>query len=299
MQQNPLPDPSSRVRHIWGIVCGLVACFILAGSLLVANCGQMLSVLFIPFSKKTFREANRWLSDAWCGLVGTVARGFYGTKLIITGEAIPNAENAIVIINHQEMADITYMWMYARQKERLGDLKWFVKNVLKYVPGVGWGMLFLDCLFVKRDWTKDRDSIEQTFSTINDEKLPFWLMLFAEGTRFNHEKVPKSQEIARKKGVEPFQHVLFPRPKGFTSSVQGLRDNIKAVYDITIGYYDGIPTLWQYLKGTHTTAHIHVRRFPMAELPEEPEELNRWLIDRYREKDALLEEFFVNKAFPS
>lgn len=56
--------------------------------------------------------------------------------------------------------------MYAHKAAaecELGDMKWMVKDIIKYVPGVGWGMLFLDCIFVKRDWTTDKESIRKTF----------------------------------------------------------------------------------------------------------------------------------------
>ena len=61
------------------------------------------------------------------------------------------------------MADITFLMDFAYRKGRLGDMKWMVKDIIKYVPGVGWGMLFLDCIFVKRDWTTDKESIRKTF----------------------------------------------------------------------------------------------------------------------------------------
>ena len=79
--------------------------------------------------------------------------------MVISGDELPQTENAVVIANHQSMTDVQALFLLARKAGRLGDLKWFVKNSLKYVPGIGWGMVFLDCLFVKRDWTADRRRI--------------------------------------------------------------------------------------------------------------------------------------------
>jgi len=190
------------------------------------------------------------------------------------------------------------MFTFARSKKSLGDLKWFVKDVLKYVPGVGWGMLFLDCLFIKRDWTEDRGYIHKVFEKILKYRVPLWLMLFSEGTRIRPAKVVKSQQFASERGFQPLNHVLFPRTKGFVATVQTLRGHLDAVYDVTIGYVDGVPTLWQWIKGYVKKVNVHVRRFSIKELPEEGEALASWLIDLYREKDARLDAYYKEGTFP-
>ena len=205
----------------------------------------------------------------------------------------------IVLSNHQDMPDITFLMAFARSKGRLGDLKFFVKQPIKYVPGVGWGMVFLDCLFVKRNWTADRDSVERTFARLNGDKVPVWLVSFVEGTRITPVKLAASREYARSNGLTPPEHTLVPRSKGFVASVQGLRDSLDAVYDVTIGYPDGVPDLWQYARGFAKVAHLHVRRYAIAELPESPQELAAWLHDRFREKDRLLAGFYSDGAFPA
>jgi 1-acyl-sn-glycerol-3-phosphate acyltransferase len=151
---------------------------------------------------------------------------------------------------------------------------------------------------VKRDWNKDRQNITRTFSTIVDEKLPVWLVTFPEGTRVTAGKLEQGKRYASEKGLTPPRHTLIPRTKGFVASVQGLRGHIAAVYDVTIGYEEGVPSLWQYVKGYAKRAHLHVRRFPVAALPEEDEQLAEWLLERFREKDQLLDEFYRQGRFP-
>ena len=197
------------------------------------------------------------------------------------------------------MADITVTFSFARAKGRVGDLKWFVKDVLKYVPGVGWGMLFLDCPFIKRDWTADKDYIHNVFRNILDYDVPIWLMTFAEGTRVRPEKISRSREYAEKQGRTPLEHVLIPRTKGFVASVQALRGHVDAVYDLTIGYVGGVPTLWQWTKGYVRKVHLDVRRYAINELPENEEALSDWLIKRFEEKDRLLDSFYSNGVFPT
>lgn len=44
--------------------------------------------------------------------------------------------------------------------------------------------------------------------------------------------------------------------------------------------------------------HIHLRRFPIAELPEDDAEYAAWLRERWDEKDAMLAHFYTKGGFP-
>lgn len=294
----PLLDPDDPLdRFIAMTKVGPIVGF-LSSSLLGFNALQTLSTALIPVSPKAFRAVNRWAANTWWGWCVACARRFNGVRLVLSGDDIPPRENAILVVNHQNMPDITFLMDFARQKERLGDMKWIVKDPIKYVPGVGWGMLFIDCVFVKRDWAKDRDSIRRTFAKLRDNGIPVWLISFSEGTRITPEKLEKSQAYARERGMQEPRHTLLPRSKGFVATVEGLRDHVEAVYDLTIGYEAGVPTLSQFVKGYVPRAHLHARRYPIGELPEDPEGIGQWLHARFQEKNDLLDHFYVNGAFP-
>lgn len=294
----PLKDPPGLWPRIKRLSTAVPASSYLFSALLGANMVQMLSMSVKPFSRKTFRRINRELADAWWGQCVIISEHVNGAYLVLTGDDVPPGESAIIVANHQQMPDITFLMIYARSKRRLGDLKWFVKDKIKWVPGVGWGMVFLDCLFVKRDWTSDAASIKRTFTGIVTDRVPLWLVIFAESTRLSPEKLAASREFASKKGLRPTTHVLQPRTRGFVASVQGLRGHVDAVYDITIGYEQGIPTLWQYIKGISKVCHFHVRRTGMEEMPATDEELSAWLLERFQVKDRLLEHYYEHGAFP-
>lgn len=295
----PLPEPSSRLERLRRLSRGLPIATFLGSTLLGANALQMASLALKPVSRATFRRVNREAADTWWGLCVTLAERVNGTAILVTGDEVPPLENAIVVVNHQQMPDIPFLMQFARIKGRLGDMKWFVKKALKYVPGVGWGMVFLDCLFVERRWTDDQDQIAQTFHRIVSERIPLWLITFVEGTRISPEKVTAAHAYARDRGFPPTDHVLVPRTKGFVASVQGLRDHIDAVYDVTIGYEEGVPSLWQYIKGQVPKAHLHVRRYPVGDLPDDPSQLATWLFERFQEKDDLLAHYYEHGAFPA
>jgi 1-acyl-sn-glycerol-3-phosphate acyltransferase len=163
---------------------------------------------------------------------------------------------------------------------------------------MGWGMQFLDCLFIDRNWTSDREQIRRTFDRLVSGKVPVHLVSFAEGTRFTLAKLERAQAYASEHGLFVPRHTLVPRSKGFAASVEGLRSHITAVYDLTIGYEEGVPSLWQYIQGLVHRIHVHVRRFPIDELPESADGLRQWLLARWEEKDRLFDHYYETGAFP-
>ena len=266
--------------------------------LIVMNLIQTASLVIKPFWPRGFRRFNRWAANFWWGGCVLYARRFNRQEVVFSGEELPINENVLVLSNHQQMPDITTIMSLARSKQRLGDLKFFVKHAIKWVPGVGWGMQFLNCPFLKRDWSADRERINATFATLVNERIPMWLVSFVEGTRATEAKIRASAEWAVENGFKPTRHVLIPRTKGFAASVEGLGDHLNAVYDLTIGYVGGVPNLWQHITGQVRQIHVHVRRFPAEELPRLEDELRQWLMDRFYEKDELLEAYYTTGAFP-
>jgi len=298
----PLPplidDASAWRRFVRYLRVSIPVAFWFA-ALIVVNLTQTVSLIIKPFSSRVFRRVNRWCAGSWWGGCVIFSERVNGQEIIISGEELPTNENVLVLSNHQQMPDITTIMSMARRKGRLGDLKFFVKHAIRWVPGVGWGMQFLNCPFLKRNWSADREKIDATFATLVDERIPMWLVSFVEGTRATEAKIRASTEWAVEHGIEPTRNVLIPRTKGFVASVEGLGDHLTAVYDFTIGYVEGVPTLWQHVTGQVKKIHVHVRRFPMDELPKIEADLKQWLMDRFYEKDELLEGYYETGAFPA
>lgn len=295
----PLRSKESGFRKIYVSTRALLLASVGMSLLFVTNAAQILSLAVLPFSRRAFRKINRFCAGSWWGFCVRGAESINGSRILVTGDQTPMEENVILVSNHQQMPDITAIMALARSKKRLGDLKFFVKDIIKWVPGIGWGMLFLDCLFIKRNWASDAEHIRKTFQKLVDHRVPIWLVSFVEGTRARLPKIKASQEFARGKGLPLLENLLIPRTKGFAATVQGLRNHITAVYDLTIAYEEGVPTLWQYIKGSVQRIHIHVRRFPVEDLSLLDEEIRQWLMDRWTEKDSLLEYFYTHGCFPA
>lgn len=278
-------------RRAGGDVGAALGVALLVSSLLTINAVQAVSLAVRPFSDSAFRGLNRSLARAWWGWLVEWTEHAQGVEIVISGDDVPPGENAIILANHQQMPDILVVMALAARKGRLADLKWFLKDSLKYVPGVGWGLLFLDSLFVKRDWNRDQDTIRRTFSLFHRKKVAFWLIMFAEGTRITARKLERSQDFARRQGLPVLRHVLIPRPKGFLAAIEGLGSQLDAVYDLTIGYPERAPGLLEFLMGHSPRAYLNVRRFARSELPSGSQELASWLRGRFEEKDRLMEKF--------
>ncbi len=294
MPLEPLTDTGglwTKLRALLFAALGFVA-------LLGINLIQLLSLVLLPFSARAFRAVNCWCAGTWWGWCVTFAEKANKTEIVFSGSDVPLCEDVLLVANHQQMPDITAIMKFAKTKDRLGDLKFFVKKQLKWVPGLGWGMQFLDCLYIDRDWTADQNSIEKTFSNLVNNSVPVYLVSFVEGTRFTMAKLENARAFARDHGLREPRHTLVPRTKGFAASVEGLRSHITSVYDLTIGYEGGVPSLWQYVKGLVARIHVHVRRYEIESLPDSADGLRQWLFDRWEEKDSLLDHFYATGAFP-
>ena len=279
----PLP------KAVWNFVWNLIVVPFAFIPLLVFQTCQYPSLLLRPFSRKAYWAYNRiWAYMNW-GWWAFALQKLVGTSVEISGDDVPYGENAVVIANHQTMGDIPVMLCLALKKGRVGDLKWLVKDALKYIPGLGWGLLFLDALFLKRNWAEDQKTVTATFERYVSMRTPLWLLLFPEGTRANNKKLAEHRQAPTKTGEPKTHYVLRPRPKGFVASVQGLQAVVAAVYDLTIIYPgDRPPTLMEVIRGEVATVKIHVRRFPIAEVPMDSNALRDWLLRIYREKDEIM-----------
>ena len=274
--------------RIWNLVWTPIALFLGFFPLAIVNLAQFPSLLLLPISNRAFRAYNRTLAGVIWGYWAWALDHVNGLRLEVTGDPLPMAEDAIVICNHQTMSDIVVIVCLAFTKGRIGDLKWMVKDELKYVPGLGWGMLFLDCLFLKRNWADDAAHIHRAFARYISAKSPLWLVSFPEGTRLTAAKLKASQSFAAKSGFAATQHVLLPRPKGFAASVAGLRGYVRAVYSLTITYDNTAPSLVATIRGDVARVQLHVRRVEINSLPSSEHEIAAWLYADFLRKDAVI-----------
>ncbi|KPV72630.1 uncharacterized protein RHOBADRAFT_4915, partial [Rhodotorula graminis WP1] len=162
----------------------------------------------------------------------------------------------------------------------------------------------------------------------DDEKMAF--LLFPEGTIVTENTRGISQRFAEKSGVADFKHLLLPRSTGLFFALRNLARSIPTLHlvDLTVGYplprpssTSAKPASPQYASEFYTLPsillqgipppelHLHVRAFALADIPlgdlsrssatdededgtpDERAAFERWLRERWAEKDQLVERF--------
>ncbi|KAK3938047.1 1-acyl-sn-glycerol-3-phosphate acyltransferase [Diplogelasinospora grovesii] len=243
-----------------------------------------------------------------------------GAIITFSGDLPPSGESAIVLANHVGWSDFYMIQALAQRAGMLGRCRWFAKVQLRVVPFLGWGLWAMGMPMVSRNWVKDRVELERVFRGIVERRWPTWLISFSEATRFTPKKYLESRKWCVANNRPQPLHLLYPRTKGFITTVQHLRKGapqVKAVYDLTIAYQRGAewqaaPTMWETLcvsglsrsqrknpatgSGKGCRFHVHARRFPIEELPQTDEGLAQWLEQRWVEKGEWLDEKRVEWA---
>ena len=245
---------------------------------------------------------------AWIQLIFTKANS---ATITVSGDTLPAGESAVVVANHVAWSDFYMVQAVALRARMLGRCRYFAKTQLRWVPFLGWGLWALGMPLVSRRWDRDRRELDRVFQGITNpqRRWPMWLISFSEATRYTPQKYDEAVAWCRSASKqEPSSaYVLHPRTKGFVTTVQHLRQapQVRAVYDLTIAYQRGstfhaAPTMLDTLtvprlssparNGQGYKFHVHVRRFPLEELPTTDDGLARWLEDRWQEKGLWLEE---------
>lgn len=257
----------------------------------IIHLSMYITPFIYPFSDKLYRRINYWSSKNIWGFWGYIIEDFHQVPIHFSGDDFTKNENAIIICNHQSWSDILVIIVATRKAAMTANLKWMAKHSLRYIPLVGWGMHFIDCIFLKRDWAKDKKAIEKTFGRIISKEIPFWLAIFPEGTRKNPEKLRKSQRFLRQRRMPNWQHVMTPKPKGVAASLQGLQPKLEAMYSLTIHYRDKkIPHPGEMFAGLVSGIDVRVQKITKETIDTlvTDQDVKKFLYDDFAEKEQWL-----------
>ncbi|KAL2891106.1 putative acyltransferase [Ceratocystis lukuohia] len=230
-------------------------------------------------------------------------------------------ERLVLIANHQIYTDWLYLWWvgYANKLQMHGHIYIILKESLKMVPILGQGMQLYRFIFMSRKMSIDQPRLAYRLDKLKERHVapngteymnPMWLLLFPEGTNISPNSRPRSQKWADKMGIKNPEHVLLPRSTGTYFCLKQLDHSVEYLYDCTVAY-EGIPrggygedyfTLQStYFQGRPPkSVNFHWRRFRIADIPLDTcEEFDRWLRERWYEKDALMETYLATGRFPT
>lgn len=201
----------------------------------------------------------------------------------------------LVISNHQSWLDIVVLQKMLHKK--VPELKFFVKDQLKWVPILGFTWWIFDHPFMKRfskeylEKNPEKKGLDLLATKKSCEKfkhMPVSIMNFIEGTRRTAQK--------HNKQASPYNHLLKPKAGGAAYVLHSLGEKIHSIIDVTITYPDKQSTLWDYVCGRIKTIRIYTREIKIPEQflkmnyfddPEMKLKFQKWLNEKWAEKDIL------------
>ncbi|KAB2615426.1 hypothetical protein D8674_022014 [Pyrus ussuriensis x Pyrus communis] len=277
--------------------------FLLFG--LAINLIQAICFLTIrPLSKSAFRQINGavasflwldliWLMEWWGGLKVKLYTDLETYRLM-------GKEHALLMPNHICDADILMGLLLANRSGCLRSALMVIKKSSKYLPIFGWTAWFLEFVFLDRSWEKDESNLKASLKRLRDFTMPFWLTIFAEGTRMSPDKLSAAREFAASRKLPIPRNVMIPRTKGFVTAVKNLRSFVPAIYDVTLAVPEGYstPSLYMLMERQHTVVKVHVKRYSMTELPESDEGIAQWCRDRFVAKVRMNFEHYSTNMIP-
>ncbi|KAF5025091.1 hypothetical protein F66182_2792 [Fusarium sp. NRRL 66182] len=229
-------------------------------------------------------------------------------------------ERLVLIANHQIYTDWLYLWWvaYANSPGMHGHIYIILKESLKHIPIIGWGMRFYGFIFMSRKMASDQPRLAYRLNKLKQPKIdpngkaymdPMWLLLFPEGTNLSNNGRRKSAGWAAKNDLKDPDHVMIPRSTGMFFCLNELKGSIDYIYDCTVAY-EGIPRggygeeffglSSTYFQGRPPkSVNFHWRRFRLCDIPlHDQKAFDLWLREQWYKKDALMEEYMKTGRFP-
>ncbi|KAF2720100.1 acyltransferase-domain-containing protein [Polychaeton citri CBS 116435] len=274
---------------------------------------------------KFYESYMAWTKESFAVLVATITQWWSPTIVRVSGDESMSGQlfqmddgslkcnfphRLILMANHQLYTDWLYLWWIAYTNKMHGRIYIIMKESLKKLPIFGWGAQFYNFIFLSRKWEDDQFRLRRAFDHLKNPKDPMWLMIFPEGTNLSETTRAKSAAWSKKTGLKDMKHQLLPRTTGLLFSLRELKQSTNWLYDATIAY-EGVPpgmygqdifTLRASLFEGRPPKSVNIfwRRYRISEIPIDNEQaFSRWLMNRWREKDYILEYFYKFSKFPT
>ncbi|CAD5232030.1 unnamed protein product [Bursaphelenchus xylophilus] len=294
-----------KTKKITGPIVGATFAFVVFVTSLFGNYIITLSLPLITVLNKhrLWRDLMDRAATFWMVIPLFFLKFVFRIKVRVTGDEVLYGSPAVVVMNHRTRLDWMYYWLVLwRMNPWLSTSnKIALKQLLKHVPGVGFGMQVQQFIFLKRDLEVDLPRMTRAVEYYSDMGIPYQILMFPEGTDRTAFTLNRSNEFAKKNGLRELKNVLYPRSAGFLHLVKEMRRNnyLEYVYDVTVAYPQDIVQneTDMVIKGSlPSEVHYHIKRYHVSELPKNEGELNHWLHQIWYEKEQRLEEYYSQKA---
>ena len=288
------------------------------------NASQVLGAPLYLVNEEWYNAWIAFTKQSWGLLTMTMTQWWAPTIVRVSGDSTMRGqllqttdggllcnfpERMVLMANHQIYTDWLYLWWIGYAAGMHGRIYVVLKESLKRIPVIGWGMQFAQFIFLKRKWEEDKPRLAAHMQKFKN-KDPMWLMMFPEGTNLADCTRETSQKWAAKNGIKDMQHMLLPRSTGLHFMLDELKDTVDYVYDCTIAY-EGVPR-GQYAQDIFTvgasyfggrppkSVNMYWRRFRVVNIPlDDPQKFDLWLRARWSEKDRFIENWYRTGRFPA
>ncbi|KAL8607373.1 hypothetical protein ACOMHN_024398 [Nucella lapillus] len=290
----------------------------------------MWSVMLLPlrmFSPSVYRSLESLLFKGLQSfIILWMGTGRY--RVFESGDDVSklSEEEVLLLCNHQSTADTPLVMMVLWGKGGCMARSMWVVDRLFHFTNFGLVCALRGDFFIKQG-RKTRDQQGAMLKAhLRHSYLPLhrkWLVLFPEGG-FLYKRLEGSQRgYARRQGLPVLRNVALPRlgalqavlgtvgcphdnaDSDHTADGPGNRSSdpdrpMKWLVDMTIGYRNtegGAPDMLGYRE--QQDIHVHYRAYAVSHIPRSrEEELQKWIYDRYVEKDGLLDHLNKHGHFP-
>ena len=297
----------------------------LLSGMLAISASQLLGSPLKLIDPKLYRGYMAWTKESCIILMTSITQWWAPTVIRVSGDESMKDQlfqmgdgtlkcnfphRLVLMSNHQLYTDWLYLWWIAYTNKMHGWIYIILKESLKQLPFIGWGMQFYNFIFLSRKWEADKDQFKKHLGRLKNPNDPMWLLIFPEGTNLSAITREKSAAWSAKTGIPDMKNQLLPRTTGLQFCLKELRSSINWLYDATIAY-EGVPkdlygqdvfTLKSsFLEGRPPkSVNIFWRRFKISDIPlDNDQAFSRWLMNRWREKDYILEYFHKFGHFPA
>ncbi|OQR73054.1 1-acyl-sn-glycerol-3-phosphate acyltransferase epsilon-like [Tropilaelaps mercedesae] len=215
---------------------------------------------------------------------------------------IDKRERFLLMSNHQSATDWIVGDCISERLGRLGQLRYFMKDVLQAFPIYGFYFHHHGCIYVNREQC-NFDKMRRHLVYLQDKRIPSVVAIFPEGTRYQGlDKLGASHAFAEKNGLRKLNHVRYPRTRGVKTTIAYMRQNIDAIYDATV-IYEGTkrgnkrlpaPSLIDLFTGQCRSVHVYLERIPIEDVPEDEEKIKNFIFVQFNKKEDLMSRYYDN-----
>lgn len=293
--------------------------------LLAISASQFIGAPLKLVDPKFYDSYMAWTKESFAVLMTTITQWWSPTIIRVSGDESMKGQlylmddgtlkcnfphRLVLMANHQLYTDWLYLWWIAYTNKMHGRIYIILKESLKQLPIFGWGAQFYNFIFLSRKWETDRWRFKRALNHLRNASDPMWLLIFPEGTNLSAVTREKSAAWAKKTGIPDMKNQLLPRSTGLQFCLQELRQTTNWLYDCTIAY-EGVPK-GMYGQDIYTlrssffegrppkSVNMYWRRYKISDIPlDNDAAFGRWLNNRWREKDYLLEYFYKFSHWPA